>query len=121
VAEVDSATVRSDDGTTIRCRRIGSGPPLLVLHGAMQSALSHRDLALALADRVTVVLPDRRGRGASGPFGSDWSLATEVEDVAALLAGTGARCAVGRTARCAPDGPAGSRGCRTRAGWRSLG
>ena len=36
----------------------------------MQSGLSQRDLAEALADRFTVVLPDRRGRGASGPFGA---------------------------------------------------
>jgi pimeloyl-ACP methyl ester carboxylesterase len=95
VTEVDSDRVVSADGTTIGFRRIGSGPPLLVLHGAMQSALSQRDLARALADRFTVVLPDRRGRGASGPFGPDWSLAREVEDVAAVLAGTGARSAVG--------------------------
>jgi pimeloyl-ACP methyl ester carboxylesterase len=95
VTEVDSGEVVSADGTTIGYRRIGSGPPLLILHGAMQSALSQRDLATALAGRFTSVLPDRRGRGASGPFGPDWSLAREVEDVAAVLAGTGARVAVG--------------------------
>lgn len=92
---VDSGEVVSADGTVIGYRRIGAGEPLLVLHGAMQSALSQRDLAVALADRFSVVLPDRRGRGASGPFGPDWSLAREVEDVAALLAGTGARSSVG--------------------------
>ena len=95
MTEVDTAAVTSADGTTIGYRSFGAGPPLLVLHGAMQSALSHRDLAGALADRFTVVLPDRRGRGASGPFGADWSLDREVEDVAALLAGTGARLAFG--------------------------
>ncbi|HST65878.1 MAG TPA: alpha/beta hydrolase [Mycobacteriales bacterium] len=92
---MDSSTVVSADGTEIGYRRMGSGPVVLVLHGAMQSALSQRDLARALADRFTVVLPDRRGRGSSGPFGPDWSLDREVEDVAALLAGTGARYAVG--------------------------
>lgn len=95
MTEVDSGTVVSGDGTVIGYRRVGSGPALLVLHGAMQSALSQRDLARALGDRFSVVLPDRRGRGASGPFGPDWSLQREVEDVSALLAGTGARCAVG--------------------------
>ncbi len=95
MADVDSGEVVSADGTVLGYRRIGDGPALLVLHGAMQSGLSQRDLALALADRFSVVLPDRRGRGASGPFGPDWSLAREVEDVAALLAGTGARLAVG--------------------------
>ncbi len=87
MTEVDTAAVTSADGTTIGYRSFGAGPPLLVLHGAMQSALSQRDLAGALADRFTVVLPDRRGRGASGPFGADWSLHREVEDVAALVAG----------------------------------
>ena len=95
MTEVDTAAVTSADGTTIGYRSFGAGPPLLVLHGAMQSALSHRDLAGALADRFTVVLPDRRGRGASGPFGADWSPEREVEDVAALVAGTGARLAFG--------------------------
>src|SRR6185312_10869947 len=95
VTEVDTAAVTSADGTTIGYRSFGAGPPLLVLHGAMQSGLSQRDLAEALADRFTVVLPDRRGRGASGTFGPDWSLDREVEDVAALVTGTGARLGFG--------------------------
>jgi pimeloyl-ACP methyl ester carboxylesterase len=74
VTDVDTAQVVSADGTAIGYRLVGAGPPLLVLHGAMQSALSQHDLALALADRFTVVLADRRGRGLSGPFG-DWTLA----------------------------------------------
>jgi pimeloyl-ACP methyl ester carboxylesterase len=96
--EWDDGQVSSADGTTIGYRAVGSGEPLLVLHGAMQSALSQRDLALALADRFRVVLVDRRGRGTSGPFGPDWSLTREVEDVAALLAGTGATRAFGISA-----------------------
>ena len=95
MTEVDTAAVTSADGTTIGYRSFGAGPPLLVLHGAMQSGLSQRDLAEALADRFTVVLPDRRGRGASGTFGPDWSLDREVEDVAALVTGTGARLGFG--------------------------
>ena len=92
---VDSAVAVSADGTAIGYRQLGAGPALLVLHGAMQSALSQLDLARALADRFTVVLPDRRGRGTSGPFGPDWSLVREVEDVAAVVAATGATRAVG--------------------------
>jgi pimeloyl-ACP methyl ester carboxylesterase len=94
VTEVDSGQAVSADGTAIGYRAVGTGPALLVLHGAMQSALSQRDLALRLADRHTVVLADRRGRGASGPFGA-WSLDREVEDVAALRAATGASRAFG--------------------------
>jgi pimeloyl-ACP methyl ester carboxylesterase len=98
MSDWEAGQVSSTDGTTIGYRAVGSGEPLLVLHGAMQSALSQRDLALALADRFRVVLADRRGRGASGPFGSDWSLQREVEDVAALLTGTGATRAFGISA-----------------------
>jgi pimeloyl-ACP methyl ester carboxylesterase len=94
MTDVDTGQAVSADGTTIGYRLVGAGPPLLVLHGAMQLGLSQRDLARALADRFTVVLADRRGRGASGPFG-DWTLAREVEDVAALRAATGATRAFG--------------------------
>ena len=38
-----------------------------------------------------VYVPDRRGRGLSGPYGRHDSIRQEVEDLAALLAGTGAR------------------------------
>jgi pimeloyl-ACP methyl ester carboxylesterase len=83
--------VISRDGTRIGYRQIGHGPGLLVLHGSMQSAASHFALATALADAFTVYLPDRRGRGRSGPAGAAYGMAREVEDVEALLARTGAR------------------------------
>ncbi len=86
---VTTGSVRSQDGTMIGYRSIGHGPGLLVLHGAMESSDSHIDLARALADVVTVHLPDRRGRGLSGPYGPDDSLAQEVQDVQALLEATG--------------------------------
>ncbi|MEV6158989.1 alpha/beta hydrolase [Nonomuraea sp. NPDC052129] len=35
-------------------------------------------------------MPDRRGRGLSGPNGADFSLKREVEDLQALIATTGA-------------------------------
>ena len=55
----------------------------------MESGESHIELARALAGSFTVYLPDRRGRGLSGPFGPGYSLREEVEDVAALLDATG--------------------------------
>ena len=48
--------------------RLGQGPAVVLLHGSMESARSHTRLALALADAFTVYLPDRRGRGMSGPY-----------------------------------------------------
>jgi haloacetate dehalogenase len=52
-------------GGTIRLRRGGSGPPLLLLHGNPQThAMWHR-VAPALSRRYAVVAPDLRGYGGS--------------------------------------------------------
>jgi pimeloyl-ACP methyl ester carboxylesterase len=83
-------SVTSEDGTAIGYRQLGRGPGLVVLHGAMESAQSHMQLAEALADTFTVYLPDRRGRGLSGPSRADDSLATHVADMDAVLSETGA-------------------------------
>jgi pimeloyl-ACP methyl ester carboxylesterase len=87
--------VTSKDGTTIGYRQLGQGPALVLLHGHMESAQSHVQLAEALADTLTVYLPDRRGRGLSGPYGKDYSIQKDVEDMEALLTKTGARYVFG--------------------------
>jgi pimeloyl-ACP methyl ester carboxylesterase len=87
---VATAFATSPDGTRIGYRQVGHGAGIVLLHGAMESGESHIELARALAGTFTVYLPDRRGRGLSGPFGSGYSLRKEVEDVEALLAATGA-------------------------------
>jgi len=92
VTTVDTTrSVTSLDGTTIGYRRVGHGPGLVMLHGSMESSSSHLQLAQELADVATVYLPDRRGRGLSGPYRADGGLAEEVQDVQALLTATGAR------------------------------
>jgi pimeloyl-ACP methyl ester carboxylesterase len=88
-------SVTSKDGTTIGYRRLGSGPGLVILHGAMESAQSHLQLAGSLADAFTLYLPDRRGRGTSGPYATDHSIQTDVDDVDALLTTTGAHLVFG--------------------------
>jgi pimeloyl-ACP methyl ester carboxylesterase len=88
---VDTDAVISADGTRIGYRQFGRGRAIVVLHGTMSSGYNHRELAEALADSFTVVVPDRRGRGLSGPIGSDYGLEREVEDVEALVRSTGAR------------------------------
>ena len=92
---VVAGSVTSRDGTTIGYRRLGDGPGLVVLHGAMESSGSHLQLAEALADTFTVYLPDRRGRGLSGPYPASYSVRTDIEDMDALLAKTGAHCVFG--------------------------
>ncbi|MEU8259306.1 alpha/beta hydrolase [Micromonospora sp. NPDC048999] len=80
----------SSDGTRIRYQQLGTGPGVVLLHGAMQTSANQSQLAQALADAFTVTVPDRRGRGESGPYGDDYRIQREVEDVAAVLTETGA-------------------------------
>ena len=104
-----AGSVISKDGTTIGYRQLGAGPGLVVLHGAMESAQSHLQLAEALADKYTVYLPDRRGRGLSGPYGTGSVVGEAVEDLDALLAKAGAHYVFGsaraRSSRSRPPSP----------------
>jgi pimeloyl-ACP methyl ester carboxylesterase len=93
-----AAAVTSRDGTTIGYRQLGHGPGVVVVHGANESSRSHLQLAEALADSFTIYLPDRRGRGLSGPFGDHYSMQKEVEDLEALLSKTGAQYVFGASA-----------------------
>ena len=93
-----TASVTSKDGTTIGYRQLGRGPGLVILHGTAESSHSHIELAEALADAFTVYLPDRRGRGLSGSYGTGYGVAKEVEDLDAILTKTGARDVFGVSA-----------------------
>ena len=77
--------VRSADGTTIGYYRLGSGPAVVLLHGAGQSGENFSKLAHELSDTFTVFVPDRRGRGRSGTYGDFHGLRTEIEDLGAVL------------------------------------
>jgi pimeloyl-ACP methyl ester carboxylesterase len=90
-----TGSVISKDGTTIGYRQLGRGPGLIVLHGAMESARSHMQLAEALAPSFTVYLPDRRGRGLSGPYGRGYRIREDIDDMDALLRKTGAHYVFG--------------------------
>jgi pimeloyl-ACP methyl ester carboxylesterase len=94
---VSGEAVRSADGTTIGYRRMGAGPGLVVVHGTMRSADDCTRLAGYLAGYFTVYLMDRRGRGASGPQGPDYSFRKECEDLTAVLSQTGARLLFGHS------------------------
>lgn len=104
--------VQSTDGTAIGYYRLGEGPAVVLLHGAGQSSENLSELARALSDAFTVFVPDRRGRGRSGPYGDFRGLRTEVEDLCALLDSSGAHDVFGlsagaviaiETARVRPD------------------
>ncbi len=77
--------VTSKDGTIIGYRRMGSGPGLILMHGGMGASQNLMKLAESLSNQFTVYIPDRRGRGLSGPFDDDYSIRKEVEDLNAIL------------------------------------
>jgi pimeloyl-ACP methyl ester carboxylesterase len=84
-------SVRSADGTVIGYRQLGHGPGVILVHGGMQASQDFMKLATELSGQFTIYVPDRRGRGLSGPFGDNYSVIKECEDVAALVAKTGAQ------------------------------
>jgi pimeloyl-ACP methyl ester carboxylesterase len=85
-----TGSVTSKDGTKIGYRQMGSGPGIILLHGGVTASQHFMKLGAALSDSFTVYIPDRRGRGLSGPYGKDYSIRREVEDLDALCNKTGA-------------------------------
>jgi pimeloyl-ACP methyl ester carboxylesterase len=89
----------SKDGTAIAFDRVGQGPPVILVVGALCSRTfgPGPKLAAALADRFTAYTYDRRGRGDSGPGSPEdaaHSVEREVEDLAAVVAEAGGRASV---------------------------
>jgi pimeloyl-ACP methyl ester carboxylesterase len=59
---IAEAAAVSADGTSIGYRRMGAGPALVLIQGAMGTSEHFIELGSLLSDSLTVVLPDRRGR-----------------------------------------------------------
>jgi pimeloyl-ACP methyl ester carboxylesterase len=85
------SSVVSDDGTTVGFRHLGTGPGIVLVHGSMMTSHNFTKLAAALSVDFTAYVPDRRGRGASGPIGPAYGIERECEDLGAVLRATGAR------------------------------
>lgn len=80
-----SEAFESFDGTAIGCRRIGSGPPVVMVHGSGGGLHSWQPVAEQLADRFELWLPARRGYAPSGSGRSAKRFTDEVGDVRALI------------------------------------
>jgi deazaflavin-dependent oxidoreductase (nitroreductase family) len=94
-AKYAKGSVMSKDGTIIGFRHLGRGPGVVILHGGALASQHYMKLGAALADEFTVYIPDRRGRGLSGPYGPRYSIAREDEDLDAIVTATGAQCVFG--------------------------
>jgi pimeloyl-ACP methyl ester carboxylesterase len=82
--------VFSKDGTAIAFHRIGNGPPVVLIDGALcyRGMGQSGQLAELLAEHFTVFTYDRRGRGSSGDT-APYAVEREVEDIATLLSEAG--------------------------------
>jgi len=78
--------VVSADGTAIAFDRIGDGPPLILVDGALcyRASGPNGQLARQLASDFTVMTYDRRGRGDSGDS-PPYAIEREVDDLEALI------------------------------------
>ena len=85
-----TGTAVSKDGTPIAFDRIGNGPPVILVDGALcyRSMGQSGQLAELLAPYFTVFTYDRRGRGGSGDT-APYAVEHEIEDIAALLSEAG--------------------------------
>lgn len=80
--------VTSRDGTPIAFDRLGEGPPVIVVCGAMCDRALMRPIAEELATHFTVFNYDRRGRGDSGDTAL-YAVEREIEDIDALIVEAG--------------------------------
>jgi pimeloyl-ACP methyl ester carboxylesterase len=73
------------DGFTLRYWEIGSGIPLLFLHGAGLPAWTFREIIISLARRHTVVVPEIPGFGRSDFPEAQWDFSTYASHIRKLL------------------------------------
>jgi pimeloyl-ACP methyl ester carboxylesterase len=64
---------------------LGDGEGIILVHGGMEYAQSHYELALDLSKSFKVCFYDRRGRGESGQYDDGYNVHKDVEDIKALI------------------------------------
>src|SRR4051794_17136527 len=76
-------------GHTVVYRMIGDGPPVVLIHGMVNSSRHWRGVAERLADRYTVIAPDLVGHGDSATPRGDYSLGAHATVIRDLLSALG--------------------------------
>jgi len=70
-------------------RTVGSGPPVVLIHGMVNSSRHWEAVALQLADRYQVIAPDLIGHGDSARPRGDYSLGAHAASIRDVLAAIG--------------------------------
>ena len=70
-------------------RAVGSGPPVVLIHGMVNSSRHWREVALQLAEHHTVIAPDLIGHGDSATPRGDYSLGAHAAAIRDLLVAIG--------------------------------
>jgi non-heme chloroperoxidase len=76
---------RLASGVTLHFDDIGSGPPVVLLHGMLMSGQFFRRQVHALSSRYRLVIPDMRGHGRSEKVLHGHTVANYARDLKALL------------------------------------
>ncbi len=76
-------------GRRVVYRVAGSGPPVVLIHGMLNSSSHWRSVALSLAHDHTVIAPDLIGHGDSAAPRGDYSLGAHASSIRDLLAAMG--------------------------------
>jgi pimeloyl-ACP methyl ester carboxylesterase len=76
-------------GRRVIYRVAGAGPPIVLIHGMLNSSSHWRSVALNLASDFTVIAPDLIGHGDSAAPRGDYSLGAHAASIRDLLAATG--------------------------------
>jgi pimeloyl-ACP methyl ester carboxylesterase len=72
-------------GHEVIYRTAGSGPPVVIVHGMVNSSKHWRDVALKLAENHTVIVPDLIGHGDSAAVRGDYSIGAHAAVIRDLL------------------------------------
>jgi pimeloyl-ACP methyl ester carboxylesterase len=76
-------------GRRVIYRVAGSGPPIVLIHGMLNSSSHWQSVALNLASDYTVIAPDLIGHGDSAAPRGDYSLGAHASSIRDLLAAVG--------------------------------
>jgi pimeloyl-ACP methyl ester carboxylesterase len=76
-------------GHQVIYRMAGSGPPVVLIHGMVNSSKHWEAVALRLAESHTVIAPDLIGHGESAAVRGDYSLGAHAASIRDLLATLG--------------------------------